>query len=40
MLINPYGNYVIQKALAEAYEPELGLMLKVTRSTMAIEGQD
>lgn len=29
MLINPYGNYVIQKTLSEALDPELSLLLKV-----------
>lgn len=29
MLVNPYGNYVIQKALSEALDPELTQLLKV-----------
>lgn len=29
MLLNLYGNYVIQKALSEAREPELSVLIKV-----------
>ena len=29
MLLNLYGNYVIQKALSEAMEPELTVLIKV-----------
>lgn len=29
MLLNLYGNYVIQKALSEAMEPDLSLLVKV-----------
>lgn len=29
MLLNLYGNYVIQKALSEAAEPELSILIKV-----------
>jgi len=39
MLLNLYGNYVIQKALSEALEPELSMLTKVSIEVKSIESK-